>query len=615
VLAHLRRRHRPTLIRGLLIGSAMGAISLPWAPEVGAAMPQSEARGRIHLVWDAEPTQDNPDGLRAFLHGDDGSVTDLVLDAAGGQPSELLSWDRRRVDAIIDPLPPDGAPGTRARLLGVRPLEIGPALAPARAGVSGLDFITVLCRFADDPSVPLAPERLAQVVGSEYPGMAEYYAELAWAPGIMAGNGVTTAWYDLPQVRSYYVQGTSLALADLATDCTRAAEAEIDFRDYYGINLQFGGALATRASSPYDVLSFGGSWTSTLNGQTRTWGMTWISIGHAENYVIYAHEMGHALGWPHSSGRYGNAYDSNWDVMSRGYLRNETPWGWLTVHTIAAHKDALGWIPPDRRWEPAPGTEESATIVRSARPPEEGYLIAVVPRGPNSTFTAEVRQVMGHDRPLPGQAIVLHEVEGGRAYVVDVDANGDPNDDAAQWTAGETFTDSLSGFALRVDAEVADGFEVTITRGWRLDVTVSGKGSVRGGGGAMDCVDVCDQLFAARGTSVTLVAEAASGHVFGGWSGACAGGGTCDLTMRGPRAVGAAFLPARALTVTSVLQHLLGQPTTLTADDLAFLDQLGNRNGRFDIGDVLAWMIRTGVLNAAATVSDVVVSPLSGTVP
>jgi M6 family metalloprotease-like protein len=593
----------------------IGAAVLLGAAGARTATAQSELRGRLHLVWDAEPTPDNPDGVRAFLVEDDGRATRLLPDLRPGRPPEYLSWDRRPVEAQVDLLAPAGLEGPRARLRGIRPLAAtGAAPAAAPTDVARLDFITVLCRFADDSPEPLAPDRLARVVGPEYPGMRQYYAELSWNPDIMAGNQVTAAWYELPQPRSYYVQGSTTAFGALATDCTAAADADVDFASYYGVNLQFGGALSTRATAPYDVLSFGGSWTLTLDGQTRVWGMTWMTIGHAENYVVYAHEMGHALGWPHSSGRYGQAYDSNWDVMSRGYLRNEGSWGWLTVHTIGPYKSARGWIPPARRWEPAPGAEGSGIIVRTALPPDAGYLIAVVPRGADQFLTAEVRQLAGHDTPLPGQAILLHEVDYGRAYVVDVDQNGNPNDDGAAWVAGETYTDTLIGVSLRVDSVVPDGFAVTITRGWRLDVAVTGDGTIHADAGDLDCPDACNRLFPTRGTPVTLTAEPAAGRVFAGWTGACTGTGPCSITMDGPRAVGAGFEVKRVLAQSAVLDRLFLRPTSLTAEDLRFLDLLGNGNGRFDVGDVLAWLIDAGVLSVTASVADVLALPDRGRV-
>jgi hypothetical protein len=248
--------------------------------------------------------------------------------------------------------------------------------------------------------------------------------------------------------------------------------------------------------------------------------------------------------------------------MSRGYLRYELPWRWLTVHTIGPYKDALGWIPFARRWEPAVGAVESGALVRTSLPSDEGYLLAVMGPDPNRFYTAEARQPAGHDVGVPGKAVIIHEVVFGRAYVVDGDLNGDPNDDGAMWTPGETFTDSLTGLSLRVDSETLDGFDVTITRGWRLDVATTGEGEVGVGASTIDdlrCPSAaCSHLYPIRGTVVQLLARPMAGWAFRGWSGACSGDDSCTVTMGSNQTVGAAF-ERRELAASAILARLFDQ--------------------------------------------------------
>jgi hypothetical protein len=44
------------------------------------------------------------------------------------------------------------------------------------------------------------------------------------------------------------------------------------------------------------------------------------------------------------------------------------------------------------------------------------------------------------------------------------------------------------------------------------------------------------------------------------------------------------------LQTADILDHLFGVSTPLSADELAYLDLLGNRNSGLDVGDYLAWV-------------------------
>ena len=57
------------------------------------------------------------------------------------------------------------------------------------------------------------------------------------------------------------------------------------------------------------------------------------------------------------------------------------------------------------------------------------------------------------------------------------------------------------------------------------------------------------------------------------------------------------------IAASAVLDLLLGGSTTVTAEERGFLDLLGNRNGRVDIGDVRAWLVDVGALPAGASPS------------
>ncbi|HWC75043.1 MAG TPA: M6 family metalloprotease domain-containing protein [Gemmatimonadales bacterium] len=59
-------------------------------------------------------------------------------------------------------------------------------------------------------------------------------------------------------------------------------------------------------------------------------------------------------------------------------------------------------------------------------------------------------------------------------------------------------------------------------------------------------------------------------------------------------------ITAPTLATADVIQQLLGPGTPLTADQVRYLDFLGNNNATFDIGDFLAWVKATGAPLSAA---------------
>jgi hypothetical protein len=91
----------------------------------------------------------------------------------------------------------------------------------------------------------------------------------------------------------------------------------------------------------------------------------------------------------------------------------------------------------------------------------------------------------------------------------------------------------------RFDLEPPSEFALTVS------LAGSGGGTVASSPAGIDCGIDCSEAFTA-GTEVTLAATPASGSTFAGWSGSCAGAGSCKVTMSQARSVTATFEKAPA---------------------------------------------------------------------
>ena len=82
-----------------------------------------------------------------------------------------------------------------------------------------------------------------------------------------------------------------------------------------------------------------------------------------------------------------------------------------------------------------------------------------------------------------------------------------------------------------------------------LTVTISGTGTVASTDGFINCPGTCSHSYAAN-SPVTLNASPGTGETFNGWSGACTGTGSCNLTVKSSVAVTANFVPSSGVTLS-----------------------------------------------------------------
>jgi len=609
-----------------LARAALTALAALTLHLTAASSLSAQARsGWFHVVYvDAPRGQRPPPPLHGLVDAQ-GRFTRLVVDdvalrAAGG-PRAL---DGRRVSVSGSQLPDAApAPGASAavpefRVSSLRSLEaIAVEFPPSPSAGSAVDnrpYVMLLCNFSDQQYQPKPKSWYDAILGPKRPNMGHYFDELSFGRLSLAGSAAV-GWFTLPHPYLYYYPsgGQSLQFSALLNDCVAAADTQVDFTRFSGIIVQHNGVPGW---------AYGGRYTLTLDGQTRTFGVTWMPQSGAPQL---AHEIGHSLGFPHSSGGYDQVYDSRWDVMSNSYPYFDpslSPPDWLQQHTIAYNKWLAGWIDGASQLVPALPSTQSVMLLHASKPQTSpGYQLVKVtnPAVPGTFYLAEARQQVGYDRGVPGDAVVLHTFDPSRtepAHVVDVDRNYDPNDGVAMWTLGESFADSLLGLTIDVDSVKASGFGITLVRGWRLRMQATGPGSIAGAPNGV-CSARCDHIAATRGATFTLTAQPNAGAQFLGWSGACTGTSTCAVALAGNRAVVASF--AVPVTLSSAAQRpraIVGRPYT---DKLVATGGLQPINWAVTGGALppgVALASSTGVLSGQPTkegVYDFTVTATSGT--
>ncbi len=474
--------------------SARALVSFAWCFGIAlflaaAAAPAQTLQGQLQLQWGdprggaGQPQRQGK--FRATLVTDDG--TRHVLDAAQAKrgAGDLYALANRRV-AVEFSQQPSGARRTSAmraieaivpadRTLAAGARMSASAQVMANAAVLGnTRWVTVACKFNDiaDEQKPIT--FFQGQYGTDPGQLGHYWLEVSYGKVNLTGSSAY-GWFTLPQPRSHYIKtvdGEDDADLDLLfEDCAAAADAQIDFNGVQGINMMFNGDL--------DGSAWGGGACGPLEGKPNvcirnTWNPPWAF----NNLAPLAHEMGHGYGLPHSDNSDGDddTYDNPWDVMSDGWRNAVTnpTYGSLPKHINIYQRERLGWIDAARKQTVAANPTSRVSVnldfASTAASGNKQMIVLNMPAQPDpfagTVYTVEARKRTGsYENKLAGDAVIIHRLKDfGTAY--SVDATTPPanvaNNEGSMFKVGETWVSPDRSHWVRVEAETATGFVVSV---------------------------------------------------------------------------------------------------------------------------------------------------------
>ncbi len=371
--------------------------------------------------WDAK---DGGHGVRFEVVTPDGAIGVGPGGFASGGAAAPEAGDRVRIEVA-------GAAVHDLRVLGT---STAPAVPPTTR------WLVLLCAVPDvsaDWTVADVEEWFGSPAAPGPYTLEKYWNTISYGQ-LSLGDTQVIDWVEMPHEADYYRDAGAAWPNRVYEDCTAAVDDQVDFNDYFGVQMYAG---MTGLDSAWGTSLHVGPARDGRTGTPAVWiPSDWLFDG----LKFIAHEMGHAYGWMHSgpSEAQGDSdYGSVYDVMSAGQ-GVEYPSGLntfeLPVETLAINKLAAGWF-TEARVASYTGGKRTITLQATESPPPTGFLLATIPAGNAGEYYAlEARRRVGYDGNLPGDGIIVHLAGGPRPLFYDADHDYDTTDTEARIDAGES---------------------------------------------------------------------------------------------------------------------------------------------------------------------------------
>lgn len=453
--------------------------SKPYKPAKAAkpipTKPGDIQTGWLEVVW-GDPMEEQVQGLtRVVLVGEQGQRKTLDTQQALRAAEDLYDLAGKQVAVASDPSHPmklDAMVGVED-LLRREPRD-NPR-PPAEPTYEIHQWVTLACKFPDSATLPATINELSSHYSRMRGRMGDYWHTMSY--GKINLKGRAHGWFELPSRRADYLTGGTLNHSKLANDCIEAAQGHVDFSQAHGINMFFNMSLDGRA--------WGGRHCGAVGMPQRCMPTTWMPSSTVKSRKIWAHEMGHAYGMPHSDNSDGDndTYDNVWDNMSGpGWTRYHPLLGSEPIYTTGWHRRQRGWIPPERIATVMEGmrttqlfyldsaTDYSSTgkhmVILRAKPPRDRE--GNIPQPEMGVHYALEARTGGHfDHTLPGQAVIIHRIQHGsfsQPFAVDADtppANRN-NNEGSMFKPGESWTPPERLGTVRILGRTKHGFLISV---------------------------------------------------------------------------------------------------------------------------------------------------------